>query len=109
MSLDDALTPLIHERTTPPAEATKDEIRTMARRIVTDPTYVENLRRRALEGKLPPAIEVYLLQIGGGGKPEAETVKQHKHEHAVRIQHVYADEPKPKKVLPASVVKTPDS
>jgi hypothetical protein len=79
----------------------------MAKRIVTDPSYIENLQRRAREGKLPPAVETYLLQIGGGGKPQDESLKKHKHEHKVRIEHVYTEDPKkslPEPAMEAEVV-----
>lgn len=96
-----ALSTIIAERVLP-VDTGRNEIRAMAKRIITDPAYVLNLQKRAIDGRLSPAVEVYLLQIGGGGKP-AEEVKKVEHDHAVKIVHAYTDE-KPKKVIEAEVV-----
>lgn len=104
--IDNAIDKLVSERAGAIDNAPKNEIREMARRIVTDPDYVLKLKERAVQGKLPPAVETYLLQIGGGGKPVDESTKKHQHDHAVRIVHEYTDDKKklPEPAIDAEVV-----
>lgn len=73
----------------PKLTAEEREGRKLARKLVSDPTYLKNLQTRLREGKAQPGVEVALWHYAHGKPPD---VIESKTPVAIRIQNVFATE-----------------
>jgi hypothetical protein len=71
------------------AEMDVQQVKELAKALVTDPLYLTMLQRRMREGKLPPAVEVTLWYYAFGKPKEQIEVKK---ASVVKILHEYADQ-----------------
>lgn len=72
-------------------EAEKEEIKGLARMLVTDPFYLEELQKRLRRGTAAPAVETTLWAYAFGKPKELIEVKK---VTAVKILHEYAEQTK---------------
>lgn len=64
------------------------EVRRISKKLLLNPTYQTNLKKRLNDGRLQPGIEALLYYYAFGKPPETVETKQ---VVPVRIQHQYAE------------------
>ena len=65
------------------------EIRKLSKKLLTNPTYLANLKERLETGRIQPGVEAMLYYYAFGKPPETVETKQ---VVPVRIVHEYAEE-----------------
>lgn len=72
---------------TPEQKAEEKEVRRISKKLLNDPKYQESLKKRLLEGRLQPGVEVMLWYFAFGKPPETIETKQ---VTPIRIENVFA-------------------